>query len=201
MLVYCFDEKITTNKVCRGQPAEVGADEVVVDPQGAEVPVRPDAEVAVSSPDVHAAGSDGADVVPPGVPFEDTHPDRVDAVVAEPAVAAAEISDDTVLADLLPRAAAAAPAPAPRLPLRDYVGVWKDVACNSCDQIAGQVKYDPQPGSRDNATWFMRVRVPGQSSWGSRFPHFRRRTSQVIGESEDFALDWVQTNKTCCRGT
>jgi len=200
--VYCFDEKITTNQASPDQPAEVGADEVV-DPQGAEVPVPPDAEVAVSSPDVHAAGSDGVmDVVPPGVPSEDTLPDRVDAVVAEPAAAAPEISDDTVLADLLPRAAAAAaaaPAPAPRVHLRDYVGVWKDVACSSCHQIAGQIKYDPQPGSRDNATWFMRVRLPGSESWGSRFPHFRRRTSQVIGESEDFALDWVQTTKTCCR--
>ena len=163
--------------------------------------------------------SDGADVVPPEVPCEDAHPDPVDAAVAAaPAVAAEEISDDTVLADLIPRAAAAAPpqpdavadlapraaAAAPpredRAPrqARDFVGVWKDVACPSCHEIAGQIKYDPQPGARDNATWFMRVKFEGK--WGSRYPHFRRRLSQVIGESEDNPKKWILENKTGCRG-
>ena len=41
----------------------------------------------------------------------------------------------------------------------DFRGVWQDVQCPQCPKVAGQMKYDPNPGGKDKAEWILRVRV------------------------------------------
>ena len=135
----------------------------------------------------------------PAVPEPDLVPD----LVPEPVQVG--VPDDTPLADLLPQQAAAVPAaveegiaaaPNPVRPRRPP-NVWVEHACPHCGKPAGQTKYDPHPGSRDPPCWFMRVwlqdgTLPNQG----RF--FRRRSVTVVGDSDEFAINWVVTNRKCC---
>ena len=118
----------------------------------------------------------------------------------------ADIPDDTPLADLV---RPVAPAPRPDAPAparaaaavhsRGYINQWANVVCATCGNVAGQIKWDPGPGQRDDPTWFMRVRC-ADGKWGSKYPEFRRRTTGVVGDSDEFPKGWVQENKNCCRG-
>ncbi|CAK9095553.1 unnamed protein product [Durusdinium trenchii] len=147
----------------------------------------PDAEIEVAAP-----------VVEPRVP------EVVAPAVAEPNAAPEALAPDAAEVAVLdgapqPPAAGAAPGdarpdPAPRGPRaagRGFINVWTDVQRSSCSSVAGQIKLDPFPGSRDAPTWFMRIKQ-ADGSWASKFPGFRRRTTHVIGESEDFPvrLSW-----------
>ena len=110
------------------------------------------------------------------------------------------LPDDMPLADLLPAGVAANPpaAAAPRVHGRGYINQWQDVACPRCGRTAGHIKLDPGPGNRDCPTWMMRVR-DAAGKWGSKYPDLRKRTTSVVGESDEFALRWVQDNKKCCQ--
>ena len=89
----------------------------------------------------------------------------------------------------------------PRQPRRPgYVGVFMDVPCSQCGNVAGQIKLDPGPGGRDKKTWFMRVKEADGSRWADKFPKFRRRVVTVFGETDAKPKEWVQENRHCCRG-
>ena len=90
----------------------------------------------------------------------------------------------------------AAPASHARGPATHH-NVWVDVLCARCSTVSGQIKYDPSPGLRDPATWVMRVRH-SDGSYPGKGPTFRRRSCTIVGESDEFAKDWVLTNKQCC---
>lgn len=113
-----------------------------------------------------------------------------------------DIPDDTPLAALVPPVAPVPAEPAQAaapVHARGYINQWADVLCPTCGNVAGQIKLDPGPGQRDDPTWFMRVRC-ADGRWGSKYPEFRRRTTGVVGDSDEFPKGWVQENKTCCRG-
>ena len=93
-----------------------------------------------------------------------------------------------------PRAIAVQRAPAVRLL------VWTDVECNTCHQTAGQFKYSEGParlGAHDPPTWMMRVQDP-DGSWPTKGKNFRRRQSSIVGQTDEFAKNWISQNKTCC---
>ena len=189
------------------QPAPVPAPAVMDTEAAASLaPVEAAPEVndagAVSGPDAEIEVA--APVVEPRVP------EVVAPAVAEPSAAPEALAPDAAEVAVLdgapqPPAAGAAPGdarpdPAPRGPRaagRGFINAWTDVQCSSCSSVAGQIKLDPFPGSRDAPTWFMRIKQ-ADGSWASKFPGFKRRTTHVIGESEDFPVRWVQENRTCC---
>ena len=88
-----------------------------------------------------------------------------------------------------------APAPGPRA----YAGHrldWTDVSCRSCTMVIGQYKYDP--GIRDGASWTMRVYDVAGGYWPTGGPRFRNRRTSVVGESEDFPIDWIRQYDSTC---
>ena len=165
-------------------PEPVAAEPAV--PDGADLPPH---ELVAAEPPV----PDGADLPPHEPPV----PDGAD-LPHEP-LAAAD-GAEPVAAD--PPADGAAGPAEPRPPAvvhRDYINQWEDVMCDTCHRVAGQIKLDPGPGNRDEPTWFMRVRDAG-GKWGSKYPLFRRRVTNVIGQSDEGPRKWVQDTKSCCRG-
>ena len=79
--------------------------------------------------------------------------------------------------------------------------MWEDVPCASCGLIAGQIKYDPAPGSRDGPSWIMRVEDPAAPGKWPQFGHyFRTRRTSVVGELAAFATEWVTENHCCPAG-
>ena len=51
---------------------------------------------------------------------------------------------------------------------------------------------DESPGNRDPMTWFMRVKLD-DGSWPSQGPMFKRQSARIVGETDDFAKDWIDT--------
>ena len=99
------------------------------------------------------------------------------------------LPDDAPVADLARIPAAAHP----RARLRDAYNRWTNVPRARCGDVAGQLKVDESPGNRDPMTWFMRVKLePSQG------PMFKRRSARIVGETDDFAKDWIETNRKCC---
>ena len=150
---------------------------------------EPAAEVAPHDDDDEAAGGDEAgidaamELAPPAAPV----PPPVPAAVAE--------------VEVLPPAAAAAAAGAHARGgiVRHHEGYisWQDSLCEICNQVAGQFKLEEMPGGRDQPTWHMRVRDPETMEWAGRAPRLSSRRTSVVGESTEFALQWIRENRHC----
>ena len=104
---------------------------------------------------------------------------------------------DSVVAEAPPR-----PACAPRAgPFQEAVQ-WTVISCPHCNTICGQIKLVPNPGTRDEPTWSMRVRQDGE--WPSKGRFFKRRLARLInddpddGNNPEGARTWVMQMKTCC---
>ena len=129
------------------------------------------------------AEAEAMELAPPAVPV----PPPVPAAVPE--------------VEVLPPAAVAAAdaAPARGALMRHHEGYipWEDSLCEICNQVAGQFKLENMPGGRDQPTWHMRVRQPETMEWAARAPLLRSRRTSVVGESNVFALEWIQQNRHC----
>ena len=88
------------------------------------------------------------------------------------------------------------PPVAPRRPPHRYLH-WQTTECPDCRRPNGQFKYDPAPGLRDEPTWHMRV-MTTEGVWPTKGHQYRRRHASQVGDSEDFAKQWIWENKTCC---
>ena len=103
--------------------------------------------------------------------------------------------------EVLPSAAVAAAdgAPVRGAVLRHHESSipWQESRCEICNQVAGQFKLEAMPGGRDQPTWHMRVRQPDTMDWAARAPLLRSRRTSVVGESNEFALEWIRQNRHC----
>ncbi len=75
---------------------------------------------------------------------------------------------------------------------------WRDILCERCGRVAGQIKLADTPGNLGRGPVWM-MRVPHEGSWPTSGPSFRTRRTSIVGESDDFAVDWVRTHSGCCR--
>jgi hypothetical protein len=71
------------------------------------------------------------------------------------------------------------------------------VSCEVCGRVCGQLKLDPNPGSRDPPTWYMRV-CGTDGSWPSKGPTFKRSIVSVMGNTDVRVRAWIQRNRKCC---
>ena len=151
---------------------------------------RHDAESPASSPPSIDAPPD-AHPPPPDVPHLADGVERPDGWPDD--------LDDLPLERLLPPAAPVPGVRGPRAPAAMSL-TWTDVQCESCHQIAGQLKYNPGPSRNEDTdppTWFMRVKDGG--SWPSKGPYFKRRLARIVGDSDQFCRNWIRENRTCCQ--
>ena len=74
---------------------------------------------------------------------------------------------------------------------------WEELVCEICGVVAGQYKLERMPGGRDQPTWHMRVRQRETMEWASRAPLLRSRRTSVVGDENQFALTWIQSNRHC----
>ena len=75
---------------------------------------------------------------------------------------------------------------------------WDTVDCAKCGTLhIGEYKYDHAPGGRA-PVWVMRV-ILADGTWPNmgRTCFSTRRTS-IVGETDEFALRWIQEHRTCC---
>jgi hypothetical protein len=130
------------------------------------------------------AGAEGLALMPAGVE-----------ALAAPAPPAVDLVAERPLRPAAARDVPAAPRARPRVPAIE----WTVIECNVCHAEAGQIKMELLPGGRDGPTWHMRVSDPATQRWAVSGPRYRTRRTTVIGDSPDFATDWVQTNRECCK--
>ena len=99
---------------------------------------------------------------------------------------------------LVPPAAESEPAArGPRVRHAEGFVPWENFECESCNQVCGQFRLEPFPGGRETATWHMRVRQPGSMEWALRAPLHRSRRTSVVGDTSEYALDWIRQHKQC----
>lgn len=135
------------------------------------------AEAAAPAPDVEAAALEAAR------PAEDG--------AAEAAGPRPDVEAPAPVAPPVPEAEARV-----RAPGRGYVNFWTDVSCEVCGRVCGQLKLDPNPGSRDPPTWYMRV-CGTDGSWPSKGPTFKRSIVSVMGNTDVRVRAWIQRNRKC----
>eukprot|EP00435_Cladocopium_sp_Y103_P057818 s524_g20.t1 len=153
-------------------------------------PIEESAIVAMESEPVSIPESELANPVPLQPAAPDLEPP------AEVAAAAAGVDLVVAKAKAAPKAAAERPGPRHT---RDYMNQWTDVPCRQCNvAIAGQIKFDQGPGGRDKPTWFMRVREDDGSLNQSSGRYFSRRLTSVVGNTDAFAISWIDEYKKCC---
>ena len=75
---------------------------------------------------------------------------------------------------------------------------WTDVICPHCSRVAGQYNRSENPGGRDKATWFMRVKDPGTKKWGDKLP-FKCSKKCHLTDGPDKA--WIIDYRGCCQNT
>lgn len=105
---------------------------------------------------------------------------------------------DLVIADGQPRPAAVVGLRPAQRAAQGQLILWEAVACTVCGHDAGQYKLEPNPGRRDGPTWHMRTMDPSTNAWAVQGARHRTRRTSVVGDSPDFAINWVQHNRVCC---
>ena len=170
------------------------------------------AEAAAPVPDVEAAALEAAAPAAPAAEALADEGGAAEAAAPVPDVEAAALeaarpAEDRAAEAAGPRPDVEAPAPvAPpvpeaearvRAPGRGYVNFWTDVNCEVCGRVCGQLKLDPNPGSRDPPTWYMRV-CGTNGSWPSKGPTFKRSIVSVMGNTDVRVRAWIQRNRKCC---
>ena len=175
-----------------------------------ELPAEPSAPADVDSAEAGAVEPEPGPVEPRNDPG-DMDDDMTLEELRQQAVRHAAPEDaapDAVVSEAPPRPERAdanqEPARAPRAGPFQEVVQRTDISCPHCNTICGQIKLVPNPGTRDEPTWSMRVKQDGE--WPTKGRFFRRRLARLInddpddGNNPEGARKWVMQMqmKTCC---
>ena len=78
---------------------------------------------------------------------------------------------------------------------------WEDIYCDRCRHLAGQKKYSPCPGFRDQPTWYWRAFDYHRNRWPTKVAEGKgsKTVKMMPAEGPDrFIKDEVMSCRSCC---
>ena len=78
-----------------------------------------------------------------------------------------------------------------------YAQDWNPVGCASCGGTAGIYKLYPNPGGRDNPTWYMRCVDPETNNFATITPYKKSSVAAHMNEYE--VKQWIRDYGACCQ--